>query len=83
MEKRTTIQIENKTLKKFLKLKKYPRETNNEVLMRLIKQEIENNAVNSSQLKTKEELDEDNNKKAVETSDTLNNLNNERRKHGN
>jgi hypothetical protein len=53
MKERTTLQVERKTLKKLVKLKKYPRETNNEVLIRLIKKEI--NSVKSEPVK-KEEL---------------------------
>ena len=80
MDKRTTMQIENKTLKKFLKLKKYPRETNNDVLMRLIKKEIEDNAV-SDQDKTKKELHGDNND--IETPDAFNSKNKKEVKNGN
>jgi predicted CopG family antitoxin len=41
MKNKTTIQIEKNTLSKLKEIKKYPRETHEEVLLRLIKQEIE------------------------------------------
>lgn len=40
MEKRTTLQVERDTLSLLKGVKKYPRETNNEVLKRLIKKEM-------------------------------------------
>jgi len=44
MKKRTTLQVEKTTLEKLKKIKKYPRETNNDVLIRLIKKELFENA---------------------------------------
>lgn len=37
----TTIKLKRSTRKKMQSLKKYPRETNEEILLRLIKKEIE------------------------------------------
>lgn len=70
----TTIKLKQSTRKRLQKLKKYPRETNEDTLIRLIKKEIENNAV-SDQLKIQGELQTDskvdasnsNNKKEVKT----------------
>lgn len=73
-KKFTSIAISKMTRKMLKNLKKYPRETDEDTLVRLIKKEIEDNSVKPDQLK-KEELN------GEKSPDVLNNLDKKERKY--
>ena len=59
MKTRTTIQIEKTTLESLKNLKKYPRETHNDILIRLIKEELNPESKNSGDALLSNKLQED------------------------